>query len=143
VVGDERSRVPLIRQMSPNILIIYTDDQRTEDMNYMPFLKSNRDDSHSFRRYYHTLSQCCPSRTSMLTGMYPHNSKIEGNKAPEGGYRKYVRLNLENKTWARRLRAIGYRTVIAGKFLNGYPQGSTETSLGWWDWFVSYGFEVA
>jgi arylsulfatase A-like enzyme len=121
----------------PNILLILTDDQRTEDMDYMPFLASKKASAHYFRRYYHSMSMCCPSRASILTGMYPQNHGIVNNKLPDGGYLKFRDDGLEADTWGLILRlAANYRTALHGKYLNDYRRRTREVPKGWWDWFA-------
>jgi len=125
---------------APNILLIFTDDQTTESYSYMPFLKQKRSQAHVFRHYIHAMSMCCPSRASMFTGMYPHNTNVEGNKAPDGGYARFKSEKLITKSWPILLRHAGYRPSISGKFFNDYKYPMTEVMQGFIDWFVSYGF---
>lgn len=132
----------IARTAQPNILVVLTDDQATETFDYMPFLQRAKRKARVFRHYVHTMSQCCPSRTSMFTGMYPHNSKVESNVGPDGGYARFKSENLAPKTWNYLLRNTGYLTGIAGKFLNGYDYPETEIPAGWNDWFVIHGTGV-
>lgn len=124
-------------QTPPNILLIFTDDQSTEQFDYMPFLRSIMGEGREFRRYYHTMPLCTPSRASMLTGMYPHNHGVVHN-LPEhsGGYDVFMANGLPAKSWSRVLQDAGYQTAIVGKFMNGYPEGSTEVPDGWSSWWV-------
>ena len=122
-------------QERPNVLIILTDDQRTEDMSYMPFLMSKKREARYFRHYFHTQAQCTPSRATMFTGMHPHNSKIENNKLPDGGYERFNQERLPLKTWGRILsQRAGYRTGMFGKYMNGY-EDTTDIPAGWSGWF--------
>src|SRR5437868_14519887 len=81
------------------------------------------------------LSLCCPSRATILTGLYPHNHHVYTNNADAGGYKKFDDLGLEAKTAAVGLHAAGYRTVLLGKYLNGYPRqgGRLHLPPGWDD----------
>jgi arylsulfatase A-like enzyme len=130
---------------SPNIIVILTDDQ-TEQMitgvsnagrPFMPFLRSKMHLARRFDTAIFTQSLCCPSRTSLLTGMYPHNHGVTNNKGPDGGYQGFMSRRLDSKTWANELR-YDYFTGMFGKFLNGYSDDSTpRVPDGWHRW---YGF---
>jgi len=64
----------------PNFLIILTDDQRFDTMLYMPKTRSLIFDQGAyFPNAYITTSLCCPSRSSILTGMYAHNHGVLDN----------------------------------------------------------------
>ena len=127
------------KSIQPNIILILTDDQTTESYDFLPFLQSIKKQALILKQYYHSLSLCCPSRTSMLTGMYPHNHGVLNNHGKDGGYSKFESLGLEHKTWSKLLSDNGYKTAMLGKFLNGYPPGSTYVPVGWSRWFVGYG----
>ena len=71
----------------PNLLFIFTDEQRYDTMaaygNHkieMPNLNRMASQSVVFDRAYVTQSVCTPSRSSIMTGLYPHtNGCIENN----------------------------------------------------------------
>jgi arylsulfatase A-like enzyme len=98
----------------PNILIIVTDDQRaTETMWVMP----------QTRRYFERAGVyypngfavtplCCPSRSTILTGRYAHNTGVTSN-----GWRRLRQLD-RTTLFARLLQDAGYRTAMVGKFFN-------------------------
>ena len=57
----------------PNILIIVTDDQRYDTMEYMPETTAALfDQGVEFKHAFVTTPLCCPSRASILTGSYAH-----------------------------------------------------------------------
>ena len=65
----------------PNFLIIITDDQRFDTMEYMPNTQSLIfDQGVTFSSGYITTPFCCPSRASILTGMYAHNHNVHVNE---------------------------------------------------------------
>ncbi len=71
----------------PNIVYIFTDDQDFRSLEYMPYVQSLLvDEGTTFPNYFLTDPVCCPSRTTMLTGMYPHNHKVRFNDQPGGGF---------------------------------------------------------
>jgi arylsulfatase A-like enzyme len=97
----------------PNVLIIVTDDQRVGMLGVMPrtvqfFQKRGR----TFPRGFVTTPLCCPSRSSIFTGLYAHNHGVLSN----GGHSLP-----QNVTLQRYLHDAGYRTAIVGKYLNSWP----------------------
>ncbi|HEX7614428.1 MAG TPA: sulfatase-like hydrolase/transferase, partial [Thermoanaerobaculia bacterium] len=83
------------------------------------------------------LSLCCPSRTTILRGQYPHNTGVLGNSLPSGGFEKAYNENVEASTVATLLHGAGYRTALFGKYLNGYPDTAAGLYVppGWDEWY--------
>jgi len=133
----------LAESRRPNIIFILTDDLDTEYPNgswidHFPRLKSLlADKGTTFKNFFVSLSLCCPSRTSMLRGQYAHNTEIFTNAVPGGGFQKAHNLGLEESTFATWLHDAGYRTVLIGKYLNGYPGnlGKEYIAPGWEEWY--------
>lgn len=142
VITPARSTL-LAEPPRPNIIFILTDDLDTEYPNgswieHFPRLKSLlADRGTTFTNFFVSLSLCCPSRTSMLRGQYAHNTQIFTNAAPGGGFQKAHDQGLEEATFATWLHDAGYRTILIGKYLNGYPGslGATYIPPGWDEWF--------
>jgi len=125
-----------------NIVFILADDLDSASIQYMPKLKSLiADQGVTFTNYFVSMSLCCPSRATTLRGQYAHSTKILGNDPPDGGFEKFHDLGEEKSTIAVWLQNIGYRTMLAGKYLNGYPQfgGMTYVPPGWNEWYVKVG----
>ena len=95
------------------------------------------DQGTTFVNHFVSLSLCCPSRTSILRGQYAHNTQIFTNDSPGGGFQKAHDLGMEDSTFATWLRDAGYRTILIGKYLNGYPGnlGAEYIAPGWDEWF--------
>lgn len=94
----------------PNLLIVLSDDQRFDTMEYMPLSQAQIfDQGTTFLRAYATTSSCCPSRASLLTGKYAHNHGVHLNQDP-----------LEQPTFPEDLHAAGYFTGLVGKYLNSW-----------------------
>jgi N-acetylglucosamine-6-sulfatase len=123
----------------PNIVYIVTDDQDAASVAYMPRLRSLvAEQGATFRNAFCTTPICCPSQASMLTGKYAHNTQILFNIPPLGGFQKFVDLGGDRSTIATWLQGAGYRTGRVGKYLVGYPIGSTYIPPGWDDWHSTY-----
>jgi N-acetylglucosamine-6-sulfatase len=113
---------------APNVVVIETDDQRATDMVAMP--RTNAligGQGVEFANSFVSLSECCPSRATFLTGQYAHNHGVRSAVPPFGGF---VRLD-GSETLAVWLRRAGYTTGIVGKYLNGYRGRSVPP--GWTD----------
>lgn len=119
----------------PNIIVIYTDDQRWDTIDYMPNVKKRiAGEGITFMNSFVTTSLCCPSRASFLTGLYTHNHRVWSNLPPDGGAEA---LN-DTATVATWLKAGGYSTSLIGKYLNAYNQIFPYIPPGWDDWHVFY-----
>jgi arylsulfatase A-like enzyme len=91
----------------------------------------------SFENSFISHPVCCPSRTTILTGLYDHNHDVRSNNPPDGGFQKFVSEGLEKNTIASLLQQSGYKTGLFGKYLNGYPgnEGSSYVPFGWDEWY--------
>jgi arylsulfatase A-like enzyme/uncharacterized metal-binding protein len=128
---------------APNIVMILTDDEDVQlgSVDYMPNVKKLlAAQGVAFSNMYVPLSLCCPSRTTILRGQYPHNSGVLTNNLPDGGFEKAFANNLESATMATLLHGAGYRTVLLGKYLNGYPDTAPANYIppGWDEWYSPY-----
>ncbi len=68
-----------------------------------------------FSQFYNT-ARCCPTRASLLTGLYPHQAgvgRMTGDKGTDG-YRGD--LNEHSVTIAEVLKQAGYQTFMSGKW---------------------------
>ncbi|WP_169734304.1 sulfatase family protein [Hamadaea tsunoensis] len=100
----------------PNILLINTDDQRWDTMRVMPKTMKWLKNARGFDRATVSIPSCCPSRSGLISGRYPHNNKVRHqDDAP----------NMDmSTTMPVLLRKAGYHTAMAGKFLNSWPLDS-------------------
>jgi arylsulfatase A-like enzyme len=113
------------------------DDQDTQSMPYMPKVKSLlADQGVTLTRNFVATSLCCPSRASILTGQFAHNHHTLANAPPLGGYEVFRgNVSEATATLAPWLKAAGYRTIFAGKYVNGYGEGDPAyVPPGWDDW---------
>jgi arylsulfatase A-like enzyme len=95
----------------PNVVIFLTDDQRADTLEVMPAtIRWFAEGGTQFTRAHVTTPLCCPSRASILTGRYVHNHGVRDN---------FSAMLLDQRTTLQHyLQRSGYRTAIAGKFLN-------------------------
>ena len=105
----------------PNIILIMSDDMGWSDIGCYggeiatPHLDALAKDGIRFTQFYNT-GRCCPTRASLLTGLYPHQAGIGHMMGDYGldGYRGD--LNRECVTIAEALKPAGYRSYMAGKW---------------------------
>src|SRR5579859_1359460 len=128
----------------PNIVFILTDDLSWNliSRRLTPHIFALERQGGTFSHYFVADSLCCPSRSSIFTGLLPHDSKVFTNFGPDGGYHRFQAEGLYRRTYAVAVRARGYRTAMMGKYLNGYgtPTMTATTAPiapGWSDWHVA------
>jgi len=125
----------------PNIVFVLTDDLSNNLVRYMPHVRAMMRHGATFTNYFVTDSLCCPSRTSIFTGLYPHDSGVFTNVGADGGFWTFNRQHNPGRTFAVALQKRGYRTALMGKYLNGYEPDMrlasarrTYVPRGWDDW---------
>src|SRR4051794_24046236 len=70
-------------QTRPNILVIISDDQRYDSMDYMPLTSSRiGGQGVTFTNAFVTTPLCNPSRASLRTGQYAHTHGAQRNSSP-------------------------------------------------------------
>ncbi len=107
------------KTMQPNIILIIADDVSWNDLaSYghpgikTPYIDQLANEGMLFTQAFLTTSSCSPSRTSIISGLYPHNTDAEQLSwpLPEG-----------KKTFVQELKNAGYWTGLAGKYHMGDP----------------------
>lgn len=126
----------------PNVVLIISDDQGWTDYGFMghprvrtPHLDKLAAESRLFTRGYATSSLCCPSLAAILTGRYPHQTRITSNEPPTpAGIPKASRY--QNPSFLAQIKRLngflgeqpripallatrGYRSFQAGKWWGG------------------------
>ena len=99
--------------VAPNIVLIIADDMNWDDSGAYghPSIKTPHIDALAksgliFQHAYLTTNSCSPSRASIITGRYPHNTGAEQLHWP---------LPVESMTFVESLKGAGYYTAAAGK----------------------------
>lgn len=102
------------KENRPNIVFIIADDMAWEDSGAYghpniktPNIDKLAKDGMRFDNAFLTASSCSPSRTSIITGLYPHNTDAEQLHWP---------LPANRITFVEHLKAAGYWTAQAGKW---------------------------
>ena len=114
----------------PNILLIVTDDQRAavDTMSVMPKTRALfEDQGTNFPNYVVTTPLCCPSRSSIFSGRYAHNTGVQTNTDAAD-----VQAFDQQATIQAYLHEAGYQTGIAGKFFNTWPVGQDPPNFDRW-----------
>ena len=112
---------PTIGWEKPNVVLIMADDMGYTDIGCYgseiatPELDNLASTGIRFTQFYNT-SRCCPTRASLLTGLYSHQAGI-GLMTGDRGYDSYRgNLNQRCVTLAEALRPAGYRCYMSGKW---------------------------
>lgn len=123
----------------PNILLIMADDMGFSDLGCYggdartPHLDRLAGGGLRFSQFYNA-ARCCPSRASLLTGLYPHEAGMgamvngAGDTNPPGPYEGY--LNHNCVTVAEVLRGAGYTTLMSGKWHVGESRPNWPVDRG-------------
>lgn len=117
---------PASSKARPNIVVILADDMGFSDLGCYgseirtPNLDGLASDGVRFTQFY-CAARCCPSRATLLTGLYPHQAgmgtmvgRADKPQKPPGPYQGY--LNDRCVTIAEVLKQSGYRTYMSGKW---------------------------
>jgi N-acetylglucosamine-6-sulfatase len=127
----------------PNVVFVLTDDLSWNLVAHMPQVQRLQADGMTFTDYTVTDSLCCPSRSSILTGRFPHDTGVFTNGGADGGFGYFHDHDEEAQTFATALQSSGYRTAMMGKYLNGYQPANTQGGTrpyvppGWSEWDVA------
>jgi N-acetylglucosamine-6-sulfatase len=118
----------------PNIVVVVTDDQTLAAFNgrTMPYTFGNvAGAGTTFNNAIATNPLCCPSRATMITGQYSHNTGVMNNKPG------YPALRDKKNVLPSWLSAAGYYTAHVGRYLNEYPHGKKSKPAPGWDTWVA------
>lgn len=126
------------RDVRPNIVVILADDMGFSDPGcfggeiHTPNINWLAENGVRFTNFYNT-SRCCPTRASLLTGLYNQQAGIGEMTTDkhEPGYRGYLTGN--TVTIAEVLKSAGYNTAMSGKWhvSNTVVQPTRKEQLAW------------
>jgi arylsulfatase A-like enzyme len=105
----------------PNIIVVLSDDMGFSDIGCYggeietPNLDTLARNGVRFTQFYNT-ARCCPTRASLLSGLYPHQAGV-GHMMEDRGHDGYRgTLNRQCATIAEVLKTAGYRNYAVGKW---------------------------
>jgi len=130
----------------PNILLVLVDDMGYSDLGcygaeiiQTPNLDQLAEEGLRFTQFYNS-ARCCPTRASLLTGLYPHQvgfgkmvTSKPYNEVDSGAYQGYLSDN--SVTLAEVLREAGYYTAMSGKWHVGERQPQWPIDRGFEDYY--------
>lgn len=136
--GEEKQTIE-----KPNILLILVDDMGYSDIGCYggeintPNIDRIAEEGLRFSRFYNA-ARCCPTRASLLTGLYPHQAGMGGmtgggHSGSPGPYQGY--LNRQSVTLAEVLQTGGYYTAASGKWHVGEERPNWPTDRGFDNYF--------
>jgi arylsulfatase A-like enzyme len=124
------------RDPRPNFVFVLTDDLASNLIAHMPHVRQLQQQGRTMSNNYVVDSLCCPSRSAIFTGQYPHDNGVFTNAGTDGGVEGFNNNGDQLRTFAVRMQNAGYRTALMGKYLNGYLP-TDPVPPGWSDWAVS------
>lgn len=141
--------LPLFRTQAapgrPNIIVILSDDMGFSDIGcyggeiQTPNLDALATGGVRFTQFYN-MARCCPTRASLLTGLYPHQTGV-GHMMEDRGLEGYRgRLNRNCVTVAEALKPAGYRNYAVGKW-HVTPGDSARALASTNHWPLQRGFD--
>ena len=130
---DENQQT-LEKYQKPNVIIIYTDDQGSVDVNsygakdlVTPNMDYIIENGTSFTQFYAS-PVCSPSRAALLTGKTPQRAGLSGNAVPDSKIKKG--LSGSEYTMAEMFKDAGYVTAHIGKWHLGDAPEMTPNAQG-------------
>ncbi|XP_034251811.1 N-acetylglucosamine-6-sulfatase-like isoform X2 [Thrips palmi] len=96
------------------------------------------DDQDNFNYFVNT-PLCCPSRSTLLTGLYQHNTRVLNNSIEGNCNSVEWQHKHEPNAFVESFYGAGYRTFYAGKYLNQYGShkaGGLEHVPKGWQWWA-------
>jgi len=135
-----------LQEKKPNIILIMADDMGFSDLGFMgsgiqtPNIDRLAGNGMVFNQFYNA-GRCCPTRASLLTGLYAHNADLGWMTASDfgrPGYRGAISKN--SVTIAQVLKTAGYQNYSTGKWHVTYDP-NMEAGADNSNWPLQRGFD--
>ena len=124
----------------PNIVLIMVDDMGYSDIGCFggeintPNIDRLAEGGLRCTHFYNA-ARCCPTRASILTGLYPHQAEV-GHMVGDHGHQAYRgRLGESCVTIAEALKPAGYNVLMSGKWHVGERRPHWPTDRGFERYF--------
>lgn len=134
--GASRAAFAQTQARRPNVVLIFTDDQGSVDVNcygahdlHTPTMDALAARGVRFTQFYVGAPVCSPSRAALLTGCYPQRAGVPTNVGAENG------LPPDQITIAEMLRGAGYATALFGKWHLGELPEMSPRAQGFDEFF--------
>ena len=134
------------KEEKPNIILIMADDMGFSDLGFMgsgietPNIDKLATNGMVFNQFYNA-GRCCPTRASLLTGLYAHNADLGWMTASDfgrPGYRGAISKN--SVSIAQVLKTAGYANYVTGKWHVTYDHNMVSDSDNH-NWPMQRGFD--
>ncbi|XP_028319356.1 glucosamine (N-acetyl)-6-sulfatase (Sanfilippo disease IIID), b [Gouania willdenowi] len=129
-----------------NVIVVLTDDQDVHLGGMTPMKKTRAligEGGATFVNSFTVTPLCCPSRSSILSGRYPHNHGVRNNSVSGNCSSAGWQKGPESEALPVYLSKQKYQTFFAGKYLNQYGSkaggGVGHVPLGWDQWHALVG----
>ncbi|MGB7396040.1 MAG: arylsulfatase [Pricia sp.] len=140
---EKQGKVAVANDDRPNIVLIISDDMGYSDIApyggeiETPRLALLAENGLKFTQFYNA-ARCCPTRASLMTGTYPHQTGVghmtnppENPSRHDYGVSEYQGfLNTSTVTVAEVLKEAGYRTLMTGKWHLGHKESTWPLQRG-------------
>lgn len=136
------SRPEKKKESRPNIIVILADDMGYSDIGCFggeintPNLDRLAGEGLRITQFYNS-GRCCPSRSALLTGLYPHQAGV-GDMLQSDNLPAYdTHLTSNSVTLGEMLKDAGYHTMISGKWHVGSEPEHWPSERGFTDQYFS------
>ncbi len=136
---------PFLQAAKPNIILIMSDDMGWSDLGCFgseistPNIDALAKRGVRFTQFYNT-ARCCPTRASLLTGLYAHQAGIGHMMEDRGSDAYRGDLNRRCVTIAEVVKSSGYRTYMTGKW-HVTKETSPKNDAARSNWPLQRGFD--
>jgi len=120
--SNQHKKINNEEKANPNIILIMADDMGFSDLGFMgsgietPNLDKLASNGITYSQFYNT-SRCCPTRASLMTGLYQHQTGMGWMTAANLGTEGYTGdLNENCVTIAEMLKQSNYSCYMTGKW---------------------------